>query len=241
MKTRFFRSFLVSVAIAAASAAQAAVLVVPGAYESTEGAGQNNFPLSLTAGNTQRYQQVFGSGGFSSLTGPFLITEIAFRPSAAQAAFTSTATIQLSLSTTSKAPDGLSTTFAENVGEDPEVVFSGDLAISSAAAGPPAGPKAFDIVITFQTPYLYDPAEGNLLIDFRTSATSGENFFLDAQSTVGDQISRVYSNQAPTAVNATTGTAVTLALITRFTITVPEPSSAALIVLGGMTLLRRRR
>jgi len=241
MNTQLLRSFIVSLAIGTSGAAQAAVIIVPGAYEEVEGVGQNNFPLSLTAGNTMRYQQVFGSGGFASLTGPSSITQIAFRPSVAQGAFTSTATIELRLSTTSMDPDGLSTTFADNVGIEPEVVYSGTLAISSSASGPVAGPKAFDIVINFQTPFVYDPSEGNLLIDFRTTATSGVNFFLDAQSTAGDQISRVFTPQSPTAVGAATGTAATVGLITRFTIAVPEPSSAAIIALGGMVLLRRRR
>ena len=98
--------------------------------------------------------------------------------------------IRINLSTTSQVPDGLSNTFAENVGADDTVVFNGALPLSSAVTGPDGGPKAFDIVITLQTPFWYDPTAGNLLLDvrnFEAAATTS----VDAEMTEGDPISHV--------------------------------------------------
>jgi hypothetical protein len=103
----------------------------------------------------------------------------------------------------------LSATFANNPGPDDTVVFNGPLALSSAAAG---NPRAFDIVITLTTPYFYNPAAGNLLLDVRNSG-GGLTTQLDAVSAMGDSVSRA----AGVPVTASSGdTPDSLGLITKF-------------------------
>ena len=208
-------------------------VVVPNSARTTEGNTNNGYPFDLgqTGLTSQRYQQLyaasqFGSGG--------LITQIIFRPDATSGqAFTSTLSdIQIDLSTTSAADDGLSTTFANNVGANDTVVFArGPLTLSSAFTGPPNGPKDFDIIITLTTPFLYNPAMGNLLLDVRNFG-GGSTCSFDAVFTPADGVSRVFSL---TGVNATTGSTDTLGLVTGFNI-VPEPGTAMLLA-GGGTLL----
>src|SRR5262249_21659069 len=151
--------------------ASAAVVIVPNNLAATEGDISNGLPFNIGAFSlsSQRYQQVFAASAFASVSGPHLITQIAFRPDAQiGGAFSSIIpNIQINLSTTSATPDGLSATFANNVGSDDTVVFSGSLSLSSAFTGPPGGPKAFDIIINLQTPFLYNPSAGNLLLDVR--------------------------------------------------------------------------
>ncbi len=239
--------------LVAASAAHASLIVAPGAQAGVEGNSNNAYPFSLGGfPATARYQQIFGAPQFSSLSGPVLITQIAFRPdSLGGNTFHKTlSNVQINLSTSTANPEALSTTFANNVGADNTVVRSGGLALSSANAG--SGPKNFDIIIMLSTPFLYNPANGSLLMDVRNSSvgtpTQLDTTTFDAENTVGDGVSRLYSGFSGS-VNSTTGIADSIGLVTQFTFTpVPEPSTylaGALLLLPfvGTTLrsLRNRK
>jgi hypothetical protein len=237
--------FAILVCLAVAVPTAYADVIVPNALAGVEGNSNNSFPFNITPFGllSQRYQQIYASTEFS---GPILISGIAFRPDATfGGAFSSTLpNVQISLSTTSAAVDGLSPTFANNVGGNVSTVFSGALSLSSSFTGPPNGPKAFDILITFATPFLYDPALGNLLLDVR-NFSGGTTTSFDAQSSpTPDPISRVFSVSS-SGVNDPTGVVNSDGLVTKFvTLTpVPEPSSLLLISVGIATFgfLRRRR
>jgi hypothetical protein len=149
------------------------------------------------------------------------------------------------LSSTSAAPDGLSATFASNVGANDTIVFDGSLSLSSSFTGPADGPKAFDIVINLTTPFLYTPRSGNLLLDIRDFSAGGVIVSpLDAQNTIGDSISRVFTNDAGN-VGDVAGIFSSNALVTQFTIdsstSVPEPRSFGLFVVMGVSTLVARR
>jgi hypothetical protein len=207
-------------------------VVVPNSARTAEGNSNNSYPFNITPFGlpSQRYQQLyaasqFGSGG--------LITQIIFRPDAfAGTAFTSTLPdIQIDLAYSSAADDGLSTTYANNITAGDTVVFArGPLTLSSAFTGPPNGPKDFDIIITLTTPFFYNPALGNLLLDVRNFG-AGTTTSFDAVFTSGDGVSRLFNQN----VNGTTGSTDTLGLVTGFNI-VPEPGTAMLLA-GGGTLL----
>jgi hypothetical protein len=150
----------------------------------------------------------------------------------------SIANIRIDLSTTSIAPDALSTTFANNVGANDVTVFNGSLSLSSLFTGPAGGPKAFDIVINLTTPFAYNPASGNLLLDVRDVSGASAAFFMDAQSTLGDSVSRAFTDNSGT-VNDATGVTDTLGLVTQFTLTpVPEPGTMFLLAAGVLGACR---
>lgn len=244
---RFSKLALAALFVFASVSGQAQVVVAPNANSSTPGNSDNRYPLLVTGG--MRYQQVYAASQFSTLSGPEYITQIALRPSqSVRQAFTTTLSdIQINFSTVSLAPDALSATFANNVGSNDTVAYArGPLTLSSSGTL-----GVFDTIITFTTPFLYDPAAGNLLLDVRNFGGANRTLvgstFFDAQSSAGDGISRVYGAEGSP--NATTGTPDSLGLITQFTfapapMSTPEPGSVALLVgmsLSGAGFLARRK
>ncbi len=195
--------------------AQQRSIVVPSGLANTEGSGNNSYPFNLLPLNVKslRLQQVYSASEFG--TRRLLITDLEFRPDAAQGldflGFIDD--VQINLSTTSAAVDGLSATFAANVGADNIIVYPRhNLTLSSNFNGPALGPKNFDISIRLNTPFVYDPAAGNLLLDVQTFACTVDTTIFDAVRASGDTVSRIYALD----VAAGTGTRDTLGLVTRF-------------------------
>ena len=225
-----------------ASAQTPVTVVVPNAQATADGNGSNGFPFNprATGTTTIRYQQVYLASEFPA--GEYMISAVAFRGEPSTPFSGTTGTLQIDLSTTSAAPDALSTTFADNLGTDTATVFSGNWALSTANNG------QFDMVLTFTTPFRYDTSQGNLLLDVRNSGGGTidvlNNFFVafDAQSTSGDGTSRVYSGSfngvgLPTGVVDPGSTG----LVTRFTATfvpsaVPGPPTNFQATVSGNTV-----
>ena len=181
-----------------------------------------------------RYQQVYDRAQFASLAaGGEYITQMAFRVHSPGVAFTaSISSFQVNLSTTSKAPEALSATFADNVGTDDTIVYPpASVNFSTSVSGPVDGPQAFDLVITFATPFHYDPSKGNLLVDIRNSSGTthdpANDQEIDAVSTGGDSVSRVYNlGDAAAATAGQTGSGFqmdTFGAVTRFISTPTAP------------------
>ena len=187
-------------------------LVVPNANANVVGNSGNSYPFNIGASN-MRYQQVYAASQFGAVpAGGAFLTALSFRVDAGWTAFAATLPgILINLSTTAKAPDGLDVTFANNVGLNDTLVYSGALPLSSAASGSPA---AFDILIPLTTPFWYNPAAGNLLLDVRNSGGGSSSQF-DAVSTANDSVSRVYGG-----VDSSSGGTDTLGLVTEFTLAV---------------------
>ena len=217
-------------------------LVVPTANTSTPGA-----PDSLDGTGDVRFQQVYGRGQFlsSGISGPVLISQFAMRafPDTGPASITPTS-VDIYASTTWSAPNNASGntlitgTFATNLGPDNSLVFSGPLALSSpGCAGPSACP--FDMVVTFDSPFLYNPTQGFLLLDFHFFGFSGDGFV--------DHRNFPFPPGGPIAsvdglLGDPTGEVFTEGVITRFTYeAVPEPASGMLLLAGLGTLLALRR
>src|SRR5262249_30680586 len=110
-----------------AAPASATSIVIPGSNAATEGNSNNVFPFDQFGLSSQRYQQVYSEAAFGP--DPVFIDALLFRPDATfGAAFSSTlSNVQIDLSATTAAVDALSPTFANNVGANDTVVFSGAL------------------------------------------------------------------------------------------------------------------
>jgi hypothetical protein len=177
----------------------------------------NCFPFGCSYNS--EYQQVFTQSPFASL-GPVRITQLSFYNTqfngGANAMNSGTWTI--SLSTTSKDWNTLLPTFASNIGQDNQIVFTGNL------SQPWSFPKTMTITLT--NPFIYDPSQGNLLMDVITQGVSspGGNIYFDSTglNAVGTGSSTVTSRDYCGFTGCLSGTVNTgYGLVTGFGFTTP--------------------
>jgi hypothetical protein len=219
MKTTIIRvAFLL---LACGSSVSAATIEVPAPREQD---GIASGPFAFGPNVSYRWQQVYSSAAFSSFgQGPGQITSMGYDINASGGTVYS---VQVNLSTTAKAVDGLSTTFSQNVGADDVMVLGASTLYWTG------NPQGYDGVINFTTPFVYNPAAGNLLVDLRvyssgTAIGSFEYLQAFATSRPNDWVSSVLEPN----VNATTGALTTGGLNTLFTYTpVPEPKVGVLVL-----------
>lgn len=141
----------------------------------------------VSEGVSTRYQQVYSASAFNG------VTEISSLSFSYAEQFGGPSTVlpgnyQVSLSTTRASLGGLSAELASNVGADNTQIFNG------ALGGVDASPS---FTIGSSTPFVYDPARGNLLVDIIVTnqrvqpndGPNGTNGYIDADST-GAQMTR---------------------------------------------------
>lgn len=243
----------------AATPARADFIVTPPALANTPGGLGGVTPFAFPTTTGIRTQLVYDASLFGGV-GPQRITAIQFRPIDPTGGFfgdtLNISNVRLQLSTTPRSDENrnpLSTTFAANIGANVQTVYSGPLSLTTSSTLLSNGTRAFDYTITLQTPFVYDPAAGNLLLDTFVApgeTVRGNAFFgsfprFDDTQQVNDGIFSVIntSNGA-----AATGTLATDGPVTRFVTTaaaVPEPLSVAvfggLVGVGGLVARRRMR
>ena len=212
----------------AAMPAHAQTIVAPNAFATTNGGSRAS---SAPFNDVSRYQQIYAASQFSALSGPELITQIAFRPATNQRAFTHTDShIQFDFSTNAEAVSSLSSTFANNVGSNDQVVYNSALTFTSTGA-PASGAGPFDIVVKLTNPFLYDPAAGNLVLDIRNFDPSFTGFF-DLGSDPSTRL--VFVDNSTT---SATGTVQPFGLVTQFTFAPAVPEASTTVSLGLLLAL----
>ncbi len=218
------------------------------------GDAQSPTPLRYYGTGGGRTQQLYDASYFANFNGPREITAISFRtyPGASFGSSTvNVSDIAIQLSTTSKGGNEndpanlLSSSFADNIGVDAMTVYSGALTLTTL------DPGTFDYTITFDTPFLYDPAMGNLLLDAMipvTATVSGAGFGFLTFDSINDLNDGLYSVVQLNDGSAASGTGSTSNAITRFLsdpapAAVPEPMTMSLLGAGlfGMGAMRRKR
>ena len=240
------RIFLVAVLAAAAPAgAYAAPIITVTPTNPPSGEAQSPAPFTYRGTTGSRTQQVYAASFFDVAQS---ITAIAFRATPGSLNGASYGDVSINLSTTAFGDESgtpLSGNFADNVGADVVNVFHGALNFAAPAT------SGFDYIVTFTTPFAYDPGKGNLLLDVTIpagSAVGGDGFFLASYDTANRENDGVYSVNSVFDGTASAGFANTAGTITQFTGTalaagVPEPASWAMMVVGfgAMGVVMRRR
>jgi hypothetical protein len=249
-------SFAAAFALAAPASATL-LTVVPNGFENMGGGFQGPAPLrfkNISGTGGSRTQQVYESQLFSNFAAPRAITGIDLRtfPGIAPSLFfgnaVSVSDIVIRLSTTQRGDEGntLSAIFADNVGADDTVVYSGALTLTTAANGnQPVSP--FDYSIVFQNPYIYDPSEGNLLLDVNipsnaTLTTAGFGFLtFDTVNALNDGVYSVVNGDNGDATSGNAGTSGAILRVHSEAAAVPEPGTLALFASGLLAVAATRR
>jgi hypothetical protein len=215
-------SHLIALLSAVAATAQAGTILV-GTLGGSDG---NCIPFSCPAVfAVGTYQQVYASSAFS---GAVWINSLTFFNTvvdiAGEGNSVAPGTYAISLSTTSVAVGALSPIFANNIGPDNQVIFSGSL-------GGPLSGTSFSVG---GTPFFYNPALGNLLLNVSITGATNTNpltFFDTNYSSVF--FSRMYPGDGD---SSNTG------LVTRFDVTaIPEPQTWILAAMGLLAVCLRLR
>ena len=188
---------------------RAQVIVVPNALATDDGDSSNTSPSGPTS---VREMQIYDASQFGALSGPSFLTQFAYRPDTIPGASGPRSfTLRIYASTTSRSVAGMSTTFAENLGTNNTLVLDGTVTVTTGNLPGPGNTRQFDYVFPFTTPFLYDPAAGNLLLDIQFTA-DGSSIRLDSvteDSMLGEVIN--FSDS-----NGTTGSPLPSPKVTQF-------------------------
>jgi len=201
-------SILSSSLLAAAATAQLSV-VIPAGCDVAAGNSSNAFPWGTAAATWPglRLMCIYDAVNFTSqtVTGPILINRLRWRPNDGAAAFAGGTFQQadVRLSTCPVNYTSLTTNFATNHGPDLTTVYSGPVVHSAGSGGTVGVPAAWTVDVVLTTPFLYDPAAGDLVID--CDYPGGANFQggtlpqMDVHGT-GSNAGRIWASAAyPTA------------------------------------------
>lgn len=224
------------------TAAVATPIVAPSHLANTDREGYDAFPFGVQL-SRMRYQQIFDASEFTNLSGTNLLNGIALRADWSSEAYSSLINrLWLRVSTTTREVNGMSYTFDNNSGPDVTTVFDGPLLISHVPQQRYPGPQDFDLIIPFNVPFVYDPTEGNLLLDYLVETGREVGSGLDSASSgawpYAPTTARLYGYIGP--YGSFPGYGIGQGLVTQFQFSVPEPGTVSLVILGLFALSVRR-
>ncbi|MBL8753497.1 MAG: PKD domain-containing protein [Planctomycetes bacterium] len=197
-------STLAVVALASVASAQLS-LVVPNGLAATEGNSSTAYPWQRTTA-VIHVQYCYDSTHFTNqgITYPIIVNNLKWRANSSTTATTggtySNVTIDMSTSPLDQALQ--TTTFANNHGANLATVYAGSVVVAPTASVPAGTPNSYYVDLPI-APFLYDPTQGDLVVDMRFPAGSwvgGTAAIVDCQTT-GSLVSRMYnltSDTAPT-------------------------------------------
>lgn len=229
------RTLTIAALVAASTLSFGLDIVVPNVNAANPGPSNQGFPFN--AGGGFHYMQVFAASEFNGAIGSIKGFSYRVDESAGNAFGPTTINCDIWFSHTTKAPQGLDTTFANNHGGDKTLVHSGNIVVSSAGNS-----NVFDIYFDVSDVFVYN-GTGNLLMEVVVHSGNITAQFDAAGTGLGlggtAWTDRLWSFGA----NAVTGSSEgDDGMVTMFHMNVvPEPASLSALALGLVPFLRRRR
>jgi hypothetical protein len=186
-------------------------LVAPNGYGAVQGNSNNAYPWNQATTST-RVQFVYDSTNFTlqGVNAPVLINQLRYRPWTTTSSWSggSWPNVRIDLATCPTDYLAISGTYASNLGPDVTTVHQGQVVVQP---GTGSGPTNWHIDIQFTTPFVYDPANGDLTVDIQLDGTGWSG-----QSTQADHVqqpgtlpplgSRVFNTTSATAATGSVGT-----------------------------------
>jgi hypothetical protein len=220
----------------AGSGVGAATLVVPPNFDAAD--GSDMYADTPPPSSGCRFQEVYTAAYFTNtMSQPALLVRMACRPDRTVTTPREVVLLnyELRFSTTQRGPGSLSSRFDDNLGADTTLVFSGDLTWSTLGAGPAQGPRAFDYVVPFQHPFMYDPSKGNLLVDWRVGNSPQGRPAFDAHLFSDGKTRLCYgaSANASTAIFSNAGLAIRQLTVEPLALTIQRGSESVNLTVTG--------
>ena len=188
-------------------------LVAPPNYAGTDGNTANAFPWNRGPGS-MRIQFVHDSATFTQGTsGRIVIDRLRYRPDAGTTAESWSGgnwpNVRIDLSTCPTDHLAISPVFANNRGADVRTVHQGPVAVTPGSCLGPGIAPPFYIDIPLTTPFVYDPAAGDLCVDIQLDGTGWSGTSREADHVSAPQNnplgSRVFNTGSATATSGTIG------------------------------------
>ena len=165
-----FVSAIALCALATTAVAQSSI-VIPAGYDTVLEDSANVFPYGTGASAWPglRIQHVYDSTHFTSqnVTAPVMITGLRWRAADTAATWTGGTYTPATINLSTAAVDYTATTtnYATNHGANVTQVFSGTVTVQAGTGNGIGIIGPWHVDVQFQTPFLYDPAAGDLCID----------------------------------------------------------------------------
>ena len=230
--TKWLLAVTTLVMVGRLQAADPVNVVSPATFKDKEGEGDSTV-FSGGPGTDVRVQQFYQSANFvGSLPNGGYIKEISFRTDGIGGGLAAVLThVEIHLGYAGGF-NQISRTYDQNKGAQYSLVYSGSLDIPRLSSG------QYDIKVVLQTPFLYNPNAGNLMLDYVNVGFGGFGVGLVDRTDTSLETAFMAGSRLSSQANGL----IAGGLITRFTVDpVPEPGSAALLVLGGVVLVAIRK
>ncbi|MBL8733322.1 MAG: PKD domain-containing protein [Planctomycetes bacterium] len=151
-------------------------LVAPDGYATTPASNNNAYPWNRGA-SSMRIQFVYDSTNFTNqgVTGPVLINNLRYRPYPGTATTSwaggSWPNVRVDMATCPLDFQGVSSTFANNLGGDLTTVHQGQVVVAPGSCLGAGVVVPWYIDIALSTPFVYDPGNGDLTVDIHLDGT----------------------------------------------------------------------
>ena len=207
--------------------------VLPPGFENENG----NIQHATFSGLVPAYQEIFRNSSVASeWDTPVKITGVAFRVGdGATSSFDAVIPrIEIRLSTTPNAPELMSRFYDANKGADERTVFLRNNVSIFAAAGQEVNP--FDVKFQFDTPFVYDPNNGHLLMYIQNSGPTGPG----ARSLDAHHFGALDANTPVASFGPGILAPDAYGLVAQFQfVAIPEPRELSLLAISSILLLRK--